>query len=68
MEKDLLPAAGKESTGVISKGVPSLSKGVWGFYLESLQTHAGGCADLRLQFEAMHYWSRKDSGHIFGYT
>jgi hypothetical protein len=32
MEKDLLPAGGKESTEVIPKAVPFWNKDVWAFY------------------------------------
>jgi hypothetical protein len=33
VEKDVLPAAGKKSMGVISKYVPTLNGGSWAFYL-----------------------------------
>jgi hypothetical protein len=44
VEKDLLPAADKESAGLISKGMPSLSKGdfTWGAYKYAYRKHFGG--------------------------
>jgi hypothetical protein len=41
VERDLLPAAGKEITGVISKAMSSLKKESMGILLDAIHIHIG---------------------------
>jgi hypothetical protein len=67
VNKDLLPAAGKETMGIFSKAVSSLNKEAWSFQLWSLcifiqENSKSGMYSEHTQFEVG--LGRKDGKHI----